>query len=76
LKPVVLLRKNSLFYKTEHGTSVGDILASLIETCRLNGVNVWDYLVTIRRSKSEVRRHPELFLPWNYRGDESEARAA
>ena len=76
LKPVVLLRKNSLFYKTEHGTSVGDILASLIETCRLNGVNAWDYLVTIRRSKSEARRHPELFLPWNYPGDESEARAA
>jgi hypothetical protein len=42
LKPVVLLRKNSLFCKTEHGTSVGDILASLIETCRLNGVNAWD----------------------------------
>jgi hypothetical protein len=76
LKPVVLLRKNSLFYKTEHGTSVGDVLASLIETCRLNGVNAWDYLVTIRRNKSEARRHPELFLPWNYRGDESEARAA
>ena len=38
LKLVVLQRKNAMFFKTEHGAAVGDILLSLIETCRLNGV--------------------------------------
>jgi len=31
LKRFVLMRKNSLFYKTEHGAAIGDILLSLIE---------------------------------------------
>src|SRR5262249_46677234 len=76
LKQFILMRKNSLFYKTEHGAAVGDILASLIQTCRLNGINGWDYLVTIIREKSDARRHPDLYLPWNYKGDEAEERAA
>jgi transposase len=42
LKQFILMRKNSMFFKTEHGASVGDVLASLIRTCRLNGVNAWD----------------------------------
>ena len=41
LKQFILMRKNSLFFKTEHGAAVGDILASLIQTCRLNGINAW-----------------------------------
>jgi hypothetical protein len=72
------MRKNSLFFKNEHGAAVGDILASLIQTCRLNGVNAWDYLVTIIRNRSDARRNPRLYLPWNYKGEEeaAEARAA
>ena len=76
LKPCILMRKNSLFFKTEHGAAVSDILASLIQTCRLNGINAWDYLVTIIRHKSDARRNPELYLPWNYKRDEAEPRAA
>jgi hypothetical protein len=76
LKQFILMRKNSLFFKNEHGAAVGDILASLIQTCRLNGVNAWDYLVTIIRNKSDARRNPHQYLPWNYRRDEEEALAA
>lgn len=76
LKQFILMRKNSLFFKTEHGASVSDILASLIQTCRLNGVNAWDYLVTIIRNKTDARRNPHLYLPWNYKPDEVEALAA
>jgi transposase len=76
LKQFILMRKNSLFFKTEHGAAVGDILASLIQTCRLNGINALDYLVTIIRNKSEARRNPHLYLPWNYKPDEAEALAA
>lgn len=76
LKGAVLLRKNSLFYKNEHGAAIGEILLSLIETCRLNGVSAWGYLLTIVRNKSEVRRRPQQFLPWIYKRDEAEPRAA
>jgi hypothetical protein len=76
LKRAVLLRKNALFYKNEHGAAIGGILLSLIETCRLNGISAWGYLVTIVRNKSEVCRHPQQFLPWTYKRDEAEPRAA
>jgi transposase len=71
LKQFILMRKNSLFYKTEHGAAVGDILSSLIQTCRLNNVNPWDYLVTILRRRKDAHRDPDRFLPWNYPREET-----
>jgi len=76
LKQFILMRKNSMFFKTEHGAAVGDVLASLIRTCRLNGVNAWDYLATIIRNKKDARSNPHLYLPWNYKREEAEALAA
>ena len=76
LKQFILMRKNSLFFKTEMGATVGDILASLIQTCRLNGINAWGYLVWIVRNKADARRNPQLYLPWNYKPDEAVALAA
>ena len=80
LKRFVLFRKNSLFYKTEHGAAVGGILMSLIESCRLNDANPWGYLLTLMRNKEEARRNPAAFLPWNFTRGEGEevalARAA
>lgn len=67
LRKAVLIRNNSLFYKTPKGAEAGDILSSLIQTCRLNGVDAWDYLVTIIRNEAEALRSPERYLPWNYR---------
>jgi transposase len=74
LKRFVLFRKNSLFYKTEHGAEIGSILMSLIESCRLNKGNVFEYLLALLRDKAEARRNPERYLPWNYQG--AAARAA
>lgn len=76
LKQFILMRKNSLFFKTEHGAAVGDLLASLIQTCRLNSVNAWGYLVWIIRNKRDARRNPQLYLPWNYKPAEAEALVA
>jgi len=75
LKRFVLFRKNSLFYKTEHGAAVGGILMSLIESCRLNCANPWEYLLTLMRNKEEARRNPAAFLPWNYPREEEEEEA-
>jgi transposase len=69
---VVLLRKNSMFYRNEHGASISDLLMSLIESCRLNEVDVWDYLLTLLSETAKVRSNPRAFLPWNYRRAELE----
>lgn len=74
LKRAVLLRRNSLFYKNEHGAMVGAILLSLIETCRLNGVGAWAYLLAVMREPGAARKNPSAFLPWNYaRGEPAAA---
>lgn len=69
LKRAVLNRKNSLFYKTEHGAAVGDCLMSLIETCALSQANVFDYLLTLLRNGRAVRAAPAQWLPWNYQAN-------
>ena len=66
LKMAILHRKNSLFYKTENGARVGDILMSLIHTCRLNDVNPFDYLTALQKNKESVHVSPASWLPWNY----------
>ena len=76
LKLVVLHRKNALFFKTEHGAAVGDIILSLIETCNLNKVSGRDYLVQVVRHAREVRRDPSRWLPWDYMPEEAKRRAA
>src|SRR5262245_32553351 len=72
LKRFVLFRKNSLFYKTENGAAVGGVLLSLIESCRLNQTNPWEYLLTLMQNREEARRDPATYLPWNYRRSEEE----
>jgi hypothetical protein len=67
LKLSVRYRNNSLFYKTLHGAHVGDVLSSLIETCRLNGVNPIDYLSALLHNRSAVVADPAAWLPWTFR---------
>jgi hypothetical protein len=67
LKIILRLRKNSLFYKNAHGAYVGDVLTSLIETCRLAGANPLDYLRALLENRSAVFADPAAWLPWNYR---------
>ncbi len=69
LKMILRLRKNSLFYANAHGAHVGDVLTSLIETCRLAGVNPLHYLTTLMEHRSAVFREPGAWLPWNYRNN-------
>jgi hypothetical protein len=61
-----------MFYRNEHGASISDLLMSLIESCRLNEVDVWDYLLTLLSETAKVRNNPRAFLPWNYRRAELE----
>jgi len=67
LKKAIMHRKNSLFYKTQHGADVGDLYMTLIHTCELNGVNPVDYLTELQRHADAVARDPAAWLPWAYR---------
>lgn len=66
LKSSIRHRKNSLFYRTQLGAYVGDVVMSLIETCRAMNKNPFNYLVALHRNKKMVHQRPELCLPWNY----------
>jgi hypothetical protein len=66
LKRVVLHRKNSLFFRTEHGAAVGDILMSVIETCRANGLRAGHYLLQVLGNRRAVQDDPSRWLPWTY----------
>jgi len=66
IKIAIFHRKNSLFFKNEHGAYIGDMFMSLIHTCSLNDINVFYYLTEIQKHKSELFKNSEKFLPWNY----------
>lgn len=76
LKLVVLHRKNSMFYRSMRGAKTGDLLMGLIETCRLNGIVAWDYLLALVRNRREVSARPAQWLPWNYHSALRQDRAA
>ena len=64
LKPSQRHRKNSLFFKTQAGADVGDVLLSMIRTAVKNGVDPVHYL-TISMHR-DARAAPESWLPWSY----------
>jgi transposase len=66
IKRPVLNRKNAYFFKNEAGAKIADILMSVIETCVLNKINPYNYLITLQENIDRVWKEPRLWLPWNY----------
>jgi hypothetical protein len=66
LKKIILNRKNSYFFKTDHGAKIGDIHFSILQTCGINGINVLEYYVAVLKNSVEVAKNPEKWFPWNY----------
>ena len=69
IKMAIMHRKNSLFYKTEHGAYIGDLFMSIIHTCNLSRINPLDYLTELRKNSSAVFKTPHQWLPWNYQAN-------
>lgn len=67
LKIPIRSRKNSLFYKTEHGAFVGSLLMSIIHTCVMNEENPVDYLIALQKNKKALFKSPKDWLPWTYK---------
>lgn len=71
LRLSVLNRKNWLFYKSELGALIGDIICSLIKTCEAANVNPFDYFVWVMKNKDLSKTCPENFLPWRFKTQSS-----
>lgn len=67
LKLAISHRRNSLFYRTQHGASVGDMFTSLIHTAELHGQNPFDYLTEVLRHARAAAERPGDWLPWTYK---------
>lgn len=68
IRPLALGRKNHLFAGSDGGAEHWAVLASLIETCKLNGVDPQGYLADV--ISRIVQGHPQSdidqLLPWNH----------
>ncbi|HEY6254730.1 MAG TPA: IS66 family transposase [Xanthobacteraceae bacterium] len=73
IRPVALGRKNHLFAGSDGGGERWATLCSLIETCKMNGVEPYAYLRDVLQRMVDghpINRLDEL-LPWNWRPAES-----
>ena len=60
LKKAIIHRKNSLFYRSQHGADVGDIFMSLIYTCESCNANPFEYLQALQKHAKDVEENPHL----------------
>ncbi len=69
MRPIALGRRNSLFAGSQRGARNWAILASLLNTCRLNGVDPLTWLTDVlERIVSGRTRNHQLYelLPWTW----------
>ena len=66
LKMAILHRKNSLSYRTQRGADVGDLFMSLVQTCRANGVNPFDYMLAVVSNAKTAAADSGRWMPWNF----------
>jgi transposase len=68
IRPIALNRKNALFAGSDEGGVHWGVIASLIETCKLNAVDPQAYLADVLSRL--VNRHPasqiDQLMPWAY----------
>ncbi|GEN00776.1 hypothetical protein MRA01_53150 [Methylobacterium radiotolerans] len=68
IRPLALTRKNALFAGSDGGAGHWAVVASLVETCKLVGVEPQAYLADIiaRIVEGHPQRHLDDLLPWAY----------
>ena len=68
MRPVCLSRKNSLFAGSDEGGENWACLASLIETCKLNGVNPQAYFTDLltRLVNGWPQKRIDELMPWHW----------
>lgn len=68
---MALNRKNALFAGSDAGGEHWAVIASLIETCKLNGVNPHDYLSDVLQRLVVGLQHTRIddLMPWAYKAE-------
>jgi transposase len=68
IRPIALNRKNALFAGSDGGGEHWAIIASLIETCKLNGIDPQTYLADViaRIANGHSNGRIDQLLPWAY----------
>lgn len=67
IKPLVIGRKNYLFAGSHEGAKRAAIIYSIIETCKLNAINPWDYINNVlTRLPSTLVTDINQLLPYNW----------
>ena len=68
IRPIALNRKNALFAGHDEGGTAWGRIASLIETCKLNGVEPFTYLKATLEALAKGHPQSRLddLLPWNF----------
>lgn len=68
IRPITLNRKNALFAGHDEGGKAWGRLASLIETCKINGIEPHAYLkATLEKiAKGHPQSQIDELLPWNF----------
>ena len=68
ISPIALNRKNALFAGHDMGAQNWAVIASLIETCKLNGIEPHGYLSGVLTAIAGGHKQTDIkqLLPWNY----------
>jgi len=71
IRPIALNRKNALFAGHDTGAENWAVIASLIETCKLNAVepHAWLTKTLTAIANGHKQAQIEQLLPWNYKAD-------
>ena len=68
IRPIALNRKNALFAGHDAGAENWATIASLIETCKMNGVHPHAWLSATLTAIVQGHKQSQIddLLPWNY----------
>jgi transposase len=68
IRPIALNRKNALFAGSDGGAEHWAVIASLVETCKLNGVEPLGYLTDVltRIVNGHLNSQIDELMPWAY----------
>ena len=68
IRPIALNRKNAIFAGHYAGAQNWAVIASPIETCKLNGVEPYAYMCGVLTATAGGHKQTEIkeLLPWNY----------
>ncbi|WP_426289780.1 IS66 family transposase (plasmid) [Ensifer adhaerens] len=71
IRPQAITRKNSLFAGSEGGGRTWATVATLLQTCKMNGVDPLDWLsqTLTRIAQGWPASEIEALMPWNFRSD-------